>query len=172
MTTVILGPMFSGKTTELIRRCKRWMSVGLRVIIVNHSSDTRQETTNVISHDGVEMESLSLNTITSYDMFRDYDVVAIDEAQFFLNLDIFVKKLSDYMGKRVILAALSGDYMRKPWPGVDKLIALSDDIVHCKAICVLCHNPAPFTKKHGKSAEHNDIGAEDKYSSVCRKCYL
>ena len=172
MTTLILGPMFSGKTTELIRRCKRWQSVGKKVLIINHASDTRRGTSDVVTHDGVRMSSLSLANITTFDIFKDYDVIAFDEAQFFTGLDKYISKLSDYSGRRVIISALSGDYRREPWPGIDKLIALSDDIVHCKALCTRCNQPAPFTKKLGDSGDRIDIGAEDKYTSLCRGCYV
>jgi thymidine kinase len=166
----ILGPMFGGKSTELIRRCKRLISVGMNVIVLNHSLDTRNGTTNVVTHDGVEMECLSCNKI-DFDKLKDFDVIAIDEAQFFENIAKNIRILSDDMDKHVIVAALSGDYKRKPWPGVDQIIALSDEIVHCKALCVKCHRPAAFTKKHVPNDRRVDIGADDKYSSVCRVCY-
>ena len=162
--------MFGGKSTELIRRCKRMISVGLEVVVVNHSLDTRNGTTNVVTHDGIEMECLSTSRL-NFELLKPYDVVAIDEAQFFDSIADDIRVLSDDMGKHVIIAALSGDYKRDPWPGVDRIIALSDEIIHCKALCVRCHRPAAFTKRHVPSDSRVVIGADDKYSSVCRACY-
>ena len=149
---LIIGPMYSGKSTELIRRCKRRMSIGLSVLVINHSLDTRYGNANKIStHDGTKLTAYACNEINDYEMFKQYDVIAIDEAQFFTDLARSVNKLAEDMEKQVIIACLSGDSNRKPWPGIDSLIALSDEIQHCKALCVLCHAPAPFSKKTSRT---------------------
>ncbi len=167
---LILGPMFSGKTTEMIRRCRRRMSVGLNVVILNHKLDNRNGTTNVVTHDGIQMVSIPCDSVTNYEILKDYDVIAIDEAQFFNDLSTSVNILANDYNKQVIMACLSGDSNCEPWPGVDKLIAISDEIIHCRALCVRCHKPAAFTRKHVASNTKIDIGADDKYSSMCRAC--
>jgi thymidine kinase len=167
---LILGPMFSGKTTEMIRRCKRRMSVGFNVVILNHKLDDRNGTSDVVTHDGVQMVSIPCETVSDFTMLNQYDVIAIDEAQFFTNLSVSVQTLANVYNKQVILACLSGDSNCEPWPGVDKLVALSDEIIHCRALCVRCHKPAAFTKRHVPSQAKIVIGSTDKYSSMCRTC--
>jgi len=167
---LIIGPMFSGKTTELIRRCRRRMSVGLNVIILNHTMDTRNGKGKVVTHDGINMESAACDSIDP-EKYLMHDVIAIDEAQFFNGIDDSIMILAEKHGKQVIMSCLSGDANRKPWPGVDSLIAISDQIIHCRALCVVCHKPAAFSKRHQPSDTKIDIGGKDKYSSVCRECY-
>ena len=149
--TLIVGPMFSGKSTELIRRCKRYISVGVRVLICNSKMDTRTKTNSVRTHDGDVVKALVLHPDvgTTEDWLarvsNDYDVIAFDEGQFYKNLSVVVKRLKET--KHVIVSGLSGDYNREAWETISNLIPLADDIIHTKALCVKCYNDEPFTKK-------------------------
>ena len=171
--TLIIGPMFSGKSTELIRRCKRYISVGLRVLICNSKKDTRTKKNSVRTHDGDVVEALSVDEMCGEWLTRvsnDYDVIAFDEGQFYKNLPMIVKRLK--REKHVIVSGLSGDYNCEPWETISKLIPLADDIIHTKALCVNCYIDAPFTKKITSDGKKIDIGDTDKYIAVCNKCYI
>ena len=138
--------MFSGKSTELIRRCKRYVSVGLRVLICNSKKDIRTKKNSVSTHDGTVVQAQSVEDMDDKwlaSVSNDYDVIAFDEGQFYNNLCDIVKKLKN--SKHVIVSGLSGDYKCEPWETISKLIPLADDIIHTKALCVNCYIDAPFT---------------------------
>ena len=110
--TLVLGPMFSGKTTELIRRCRRMMAIGKKVIIFNHKNDNRNGTHTVSTHDGAKLKAMSIDMITTHwlnEFVKEYDVIAFDEGQFFTGLCDAVNFLRKDMGKVVLVAGLSGD---------------------------------------------------------------
>jgi len=174
MTTIdlIIGPMFGGKSTELIRRCKRLNSIGFKVLFVNNILDNRHGTSEITTHDGVHMKCLSTSDLSNvYDNIDEYDVVAIDEAQFFNDVATHAQTMCDTHGKRVIIASLSGDFQQKPWAGMAEMIAIADEITHCRALCVKCGYNASFTQKHVPNDERVHIGGADEYSPVCRTCY-
>lgn len=159
---LIIGPMFSGKSTELIRRCKRLRSIGLTVLVINHALDQR-DGSDVVTHDGQRLKAMSCSSI-DLNLLKGFDVIAIDEAQFFKSLP-----LNDILKKhRLIVACLSGDSNQQPWDGIGQLISHSDEITHLRAICI-CQRAAAFTKKRNQSSRI-DIGSSDKYYSVCRRC--
>ena len=171
--TLIIGPMFSGKSSELIRRCKRYISVGLRVAIFNSKKDIRTKANSVRTHDGNVVEAISIEDFSEEwvtSVSNDYDVIAFDEGQFYDNLSDIVRKLKD--SKHVLVSGLSGDYRCEPWETISKLMPLADDIVHTKALCVNCYIDAPFTKRLSSYCKKIDIGDADKYIAVCNKCYI
>lgn len=172
--SLIIGPMFSGKTTELVRLCKRYDAVGKKVLICNSNKDTRNGLHKVSTHDGQTLEAKSIDMVTVH-WFRNcikdrYDVVAFDEGQFFENLRDVVEYLMN-QGKDVIVAGLSGDANIGGWDTILKLLPLASNIIHTKAICVKCHADAPYTKRLKPAEDRVDIGASDKYMAVCYKCY-
>lgn len=171
--TLIIGPMFSGKTTELIRRCKRFISVGMQVLICNAEKDNRNGMHKVSTHDGEILDAKSIGEV-SIDWVKknadNYNVIAFDEGQFFPNLPKVVSQLKK-AGKSVLVSGLSGDSNLEPWETISKLIPLADDIVHTKAICVKCHADAAFSKKLVPNKKKIEVGAKNKYIAVCFKCY-
>lgn len=170
---LIIGPMFSGKTTELIRRCRRLKAVGKKVLIINHKNDNRNGTHSVSTHDGVKLTAKSVDMVTVhwFDTFKDdYDVIAIDEGQFFTGLRDVVVSLKK-LGKAVIISGLQGDAEMNAWKYVGELVPLADDIIQVKALCVKCHAPAAFTRRLQPSSSQIDVGGKDKYMACCFKCY-
>lgn len=175
---LIIGCMFSGKSTELIRRIRRFQSIGKSVCVLNHNNDTRTED-KVETHYGDGIHSLKytnlmnfVNTIQDNDT---YDVICIDEAQFFGDLLVGVKVLVDVQRYHVIIAGLSGDYRRNNFGDIHKLIPLADDIQLCKAYCGICKDVnvmATNTKRIAGGKELVEVGASDKYVAVCRNCYF
>ena len=174
---IIMGCMFSGKSTELIRRVHRFQSIGKRVCVINHTTDTRTDDA-VETHYGEKVSALKyvhLMNFIEVGHALTYDVICIDEAQFFGDLFSSVITLVDIYGLHVIVAGLSGDFQRNHFGEMHLLIPKADDIHFCKAYCGLCkdvNKPAVFTKRLTDSKELVDIGASGKYVAVCRKCYL
>ena len=174
---IILGPMFSGKSTELMRRCSREEVIGKNVLYINHSFDTR--TGDFIqthsSHRKNALKLSSLNLITEKD-FNEANVIGIDEAQFFPDLYEFVLKCEEN-GKTVIMSGLDGDSNRKPFGKILDCIPLCDSIVKLTAMDMIDKNgtEAIFSlriKNTQITQEQICIGAQDTYIAVSRKNYL
>jgi thymidine kinase len=169
----VIGPMFSGKTTELIRRCRRMMAIGKKVLIIHAKKDNRNGAHAVTTHDGAKLDAKSVDMVTVHwfeQFMHEYQVIAFDEGQFFEGLDEVIKVLM-INKKHVIVSALQGDASMHQWDMVSKLIPMADDIIHVKALCVKCHAPASFTKKLVPGGELVDVGGKDKYMACCYKCY-
>lgn len=174
---LIVGCMFSGKSTELIRRIRRFQSIGKRVMVVNHTLDNRDGSSNVATHYGDNVDSLKysnlMNFVNIYNL-SNYDVVCIDEGQFFDDLRLGVKTMVEGYNLQVIVAGLSSDFRREPFGDIMSLMLIADDVLFCKAYCGICKNGtlAPFTKRTSATRAQVEVGSKDKYIAVCRKCYL
>lgn len=171
--TLIMGPMFAGKTTELQRRVKREQFAGHTVCVIKYAKDTRYSDTSIASHDQQLIAAkFSVSTLSQVgEDWKAYDVVAIDEGQFFTDLIEFCSAAAD-MGKRVIVSALDGDFMRKPFGKICELVPQSDVVVKLTAVCMQCHRrDAPFTKRTVGGMEQECIGGAEMYAAVCRECY-
>lgn len=167
---IIMGSMYSGKSTELIRRMNRLKSIGMRCLLVNHTQDTRVNGDFIQTHDGKKIKAVKTNDILLLDI-KPYDAIAIDEAQFFTNLLPAVAIMLEN-DKHVIVAGLNGDYQRKKFGEVLDLIPLADDVTFTRALCQECAHPhrhASFTKR--MSNEKETISVESTYVAVCRQCF-
>lgn len=177
--TVILGCMFSGKSTELLRQIKRLESIGKEVLLINHIKDDRfTEYETVVTHGYqsrpcLKTESLfSIQDHRDYDDKTNYDIIAIDEAQFFPDLyDYVLGKLKE--NKQVIVSGLVGDFQCKPIGDILRLLPHADDTVHLYALCSVCNDgtKASFSKRLTSDTQQVLIGTEDQYAAVCRKCF-
>lgn len=177
---LIIGNMFSGKTSELIRRVNREKSISKKILVVNYIADNRYSTSSVASHDNVKLGSLKLARLSEIteNMIQQYDSFFIDEGQFFPDLFEMTIKLVDVHHKHVVISGLDGDAYRNPFGHMTKLIPFCDSVDKLCAYCCMCNNGtlAPFTKK--KTPETNqtksvvDIGGSDKYIPVCREHYF
>eukprot|EP00055_Hartaetosiga_balthica_P005182 m.14806 g.14806 ORF g.14806 m.14806 type:complete len:197 (-) comp4374_c0_seq1:918-1508(-) len=170
---LICGPMFSGKSTELLRRLRRLELADYSCLLVNYSKDTRYGVMNaVVTHNLESMDALSCNKlheITS--TASNYDVICIDEGQFFPDLVNFSESMAN-KGKMIIVAALDGTYERKGFANVLDLIPKSESVVRLNAVCMVCKREAAFSKRMSLEREVEVIGGVDKYMSVCRQCYF
>lgn len=173
---IIVGNMFSGKTSELIRRINREKSIRKRIIVINYSQDNRYSKTGIVSHDLVKVNCIKVNKLSELpkEKFVDYDSFFIDEGQFFPDLYQFVTDLVDNHHKHVVISGLDGDFNRNSFGDICRLIPMCDSITKLKAYCVPCSNGtlAPFTKKISDSKEQVEIGGMDKYIPVCRLHYF
>jgi len=167
---IITGPMFSGKTTELIRRVislKR--DSGLRLLVINHDFDTRCHAKVTKTHNGVVYPAFKTSELLLVDI-RAYDAIAIDEAQFFSNLETFVNVAIQKHGKLVIVAGLNGDYRQRPFGELHTLLPMANKIDLRSARCYRCRGSAFFTKRIAESTQTVDVGGADKYVASCRCC--
>jgi thymidine kinase len=173
---LIIGNMFSGKSTELIRRINREKSINKKIIVINYSEDNRYSTNSVSTHDQTKVNCLKLKLLSDFDphFINQYDSFFIDEAQFFPDLYIFVKNLVDNCKKHVIISGLDGDSNRQAFGEMLRLIPICDTLVKLHAYCKKCNNGtfAPFTLRLNKSDTLIDIGGSNKYTPVCRTHYL
>lgn len=177
--TLIFGSMYSGKTTELIRRIVRYQSIRKRVLVINSKMDDRYSgEESIITHDEYSFNCVKCKNLQEIDSEMrvqfDVDVIAIDEAQFFPDLKEYVLKFCEQYGKDVFVAGLTADYKRDTFGSMLNLINYADDIVHLKALCTECQDGTPgvFTKKICTSVDLIDVGSTEKYVSLCRGCFL
>lgn len=170
---LIIGPMFSGKSTELIRRIRRYEIAEKTCIIIKHLKDTRYEEEYVKTHDQQKIKAFSTVYLMSIiDKVRQYQIIGIDEGQFFPDILEFSDLLANE-GHIVIIAALDATFQRKPFNEICNLIPLCEKVTKLTAVCKECHhNEASFTKRLSDEKEIEVIGGYDKYRPVCRKCYF
>ena len=170
---VICGPMFSGKTEELIRRLTRAKIAKQSVEIFKPRIDTRYAKTEIVSHSRLSIPtSLIESPWEILEKAKNAEVVGIDEAQF-LGLDLVpvVQQLAD-AGKRVICAGLDTDYRGVPFEPIPQLLCIAEYIDKTLAICVRCGNPAKHTQRIVESSERVLVGEYDSYEPRCRKCFV
>ncbi|KAF5782783.1 putative thymidine kinase [Helianthus annuus] len=173
---VIVGPMFAGKTTTLLRRIKSESSNGRNVAVIKSSKDTRYALDSIVTHDGEKLPCWPLTALSSFkeriglEAYHKLEVIGIDEAQFFEDLYDFCIKAADHDGKTVIVAGLDGDYLRRSF-GVLDIIPIADSITKLKAKCELCGKPASFTLRKTDETERELVAGADVYMPVCRHHY-
>jgi thymidine kinase len=170
---VIVGPMFSGKSEELIRRLRRAEIGKQRVQIFKPLIDQRYAKNGIVSHSGLEIASELIQNgaeILSRVEPRT-EVVGIDEAQFLSDtvVDACVR-LAD-LGKRVIVCGLDTDFMGRPFEPMPRLLSVAEEITKLLAICMRCGNPAVHTQRLVASEELIVVGAGGMYEARCRRCF-
>jgi thymidine kinase len=175
---VVCGPMFSGKSEELIRRLRRAEIAGQRALIVKPLIDDRFDVGHVVSHAGARMRAVT--AATSAELLRlghGYDAVGIDEVQFFdLGIVGSVNALVA-RGIRVVAAGLAQDFRGEPFGAMPTLLCLAEYVDKLEAVCHRCGGPATLTQRllDGRPApfagETVQIGALDSYEARCRACY-
>jgi len=170
---VICGPMFSGKSEELIRRLRRAMIARKRVEVFKPSIDDRYSEDEIVSHGDLRMKSQVVGGAAQIMDRLDWrsEVVGIDEANFMgAKLVDVAQQLAD-SGKQVIIAGLDTDYLGRPFTPIPDLLALAESITKTLAICVRCGNPAKHTQRLRGSEDLIVVGAADMYEARCRRCF-
>lgn len=170
---VICGSMFSGKTEELIRRLNRAKIAKQKVEIFKPIIDKRYDEENVVSHDETSIHSTPVQTAAQIILYaNDFDVVGIDEAQFFDDELTAICNLLANNGTRVIVAGLDMDYLGKPFGPIPSLLATAEYVTKVHAICMNCGNLAQYS--HRIIADDNLVvlGEKEAYEPLCRKCFL
>ncbi|KAA8595173.1 hypothetical protein FQN60_012308 [Etheostoma spectabile] len=157
---VIFGPMFSGKSTELMRRVRRFQIAQYNCLVIKYAKDIRYSDTGMATHDRSTMEAVPANCLEDVrSLALQVCVIGIDEGQFFPDTVEFCEQMAN-LGKTVIVAALDGTFQRKAFGNILNLVPLAESVVKLHAVCMQCYKEAAYTKR---------IGAEKE--AVCRKCY-
>ena len=170
---VITGPMFSGKSEELIRRLKRARIARQRVLCYKPDIDLRYHRTHIASHSAQTHEAVP---VTSVDQLRnslfpqldEVEVVGIDEVQF-LSADVIALAAELIAGgKRVVLAGLDMTFEAEPFGPVPALMAMADKVTKLSAVCMVCGGSAIHTQRLSQSQELVMVGATGLYAARCR----
>ena len=170
---VICGPMFSGKSEELIRRLRRAEIARQRVQIFKPAIDERYSADHIVSHNDTRIHSIGVSNAAEVEARLDLrtEVIGIDEAQFLGEAMVdFVVRLAD-MGKRVLIAGLDTDYLGRPFHPMPELLAVADEITKTLAICMQCGNPAKHTQRLIANEDLIVVGAAGMYEARCRRCF-
>lgn len=170
---VICGPMFSGKSEELIRRLRRAMIARKRVAVFKPALDNRYSADEIVSHGDIRMRSEVITEAGEILSRLDWrtEVVGIDEANF-VGRDLIgvATRLAD-SGKQVIISGLDTDYMGRPFAPIPDLLCLAESITKTLAICMRCGSPAKHTQRLVDSDELIVVGAAGTYEARCRRCF-
>ena len=174
---LIMGCMFSGKTSALINVAKISKLINRKVLLINYIEDTRYSSSgNITTHDSISIECIpcgkDITVILNTQDYIDSEVICVNEGQFFDNLVHFCTTACNE-GKEVHICGLDGDYLKCPFGELLNLIPHCDDVKKLKALCMSCKNGtlASFTKRIGDSKVLIEIGSTEMYIPVCRKCY-
>lgn len=176
----ICGSMFSGKSEELLRRIKRGVIAKQKVLLFKPSIDNRYDENRVSTHNGNSYDSISIeksSDILNFVKDTKYDIIGIDEIQFFDN-DIvkIINKLADD-GIRVMVAGLDMDFKAEPFHPMPEIMAISEMVTKLHAVCNKCGKEASRSQRliNGKPAKYDDpvvvIGASESYEARCRHCH-
>ena len=175
---LILGCMFSGKTSELIRRIQRYKSIQKKVLFINFIEDTRynqNSINNIYTHDRVGCEGIYLDKLSPLiEKVDNYDVFVINEGQFFEDVYTISIELCEKYGKDVLICGLDGDFQRQTFKyNLLDLIPFADTVEILTAYCAVCKDetPARFSKRISNELEQKVIGSTN-YMPVCRKHFL
>jgi thymidine kinase len=170
---VITGPMFSGKSEELIRRLKRAQIARLRVASFKPEIDLRYQRDAIASHSAHTIEAVAVSDVARlraalFPALETIDVVGIDEAQFFDDTLVGLAMELVHAGKRVVLAGLDTTFAGEPFAA---LMAIADEVMKLSAVCMVCGAPAIHTQRLGTSQQLVVVGATGVYEARCRACF-
>jgi thymidine kinase len=171
---IILGPMFSGKTTYLINKYNDYMKQNKTVAVINFSDDTRYHDKMLSSHDKLMIPcifSRKIEDLLNTNDIQNSDAILINEGQFFEDLYDSVIYMVEKLNKRVYICGLDGDFKRKKFGTILDLIPLSDKITKLQSKCHTCDIPALFSHRITQETLQVVIGV-DNYIPLCRNCYL
>jgi len=169
---IIFGPMFSGKSSRLIQISRKYKTLNQKILIVKPIIDNRySERSEIVTHDKITEPCMLCNDLcVIVNIIDKYDVILIEEAQFFPELYTYVVEWCKT--KHVYVAGLNGDAKKQLFGEIYKLIPHADEVIFMKALCKICNDgtSAVFTQKLISSNNNViQVGGENIYSAVCRK---
>lgn len=172
---LIIGCMYSGKTTELIRQINRFQTLQKKMFIITHCLDTRYDEMGMIcSHDNKKLKGNSfsklIDSLTNTELLNA-EIIFIEEGHFFPDLSKIVLYLANSLNKTIIISGLDGDFEGKPFEEIIQLIPNCEKLIKLNALCKKCNNgmEAIFSKRIIDSKEKQLVGSEGIYEAVCRK---
>jgi thymidine kinase len=172
---LIIGPMFSGKTSCLCEEIRIYQAIDKTTFCINHQHDTRYGDNAIFTHYGEKIPAVMTDSLLHLIDNPDYlnaDLVAINEGQFFPDLVDFCV-YTKHLGKDVVVSALDGDYKQEMFPQIASLLPKADKKIFKTAKCKICkdHTDAPFTKRIVSNTSQVLIGGKSEYIPVCGKCF-
>jgi thymidine kinase len=171
---LIIGPMFSGKSTELIRRIRLLQKIDKKVLVVKPTIDSRYIVDKITTHNFESVECTTINNLSDINnIICDYHTIVIDEGQFFNDLKSTVIMWLETYSINIIVGGLDGDFQKNPIGMILDLIPHSDSCVKLCSLCNICKDgtPAPFSLRTVKSDDKVLVGGAESYIPVCRKHY-
>jgi thymidine kinase len=173
---LIIGPMFSGKSTELIRRIKLLQKIEKKVLVTKPTIDSRYNKDKITSHNFESVECMVLNRLDEIpdEEIKKYDIIVVDEGQFFSDLVPTVTKWIDNFDVDIIVGGLDGDFQRQPIGTILNLIPYADKCYKLNSLCNMCKDgtEAPFTFRLVNSTDKVLVGGSESYIPVCRKHFI
>lgn len=172
---IIVGPMFSGKTSKLTEIYKQCMFCNIPVAVINYALDTRYHDTMLSTHDKHMIPCIQTMLLApmweTNTQVRGADVILINEGQFFEDLYPVVESMLK-AGKKIYISGLDGDFQRKKFGQVLDLIPLCDKVTKLTSLCSICKTGEPgiFSMRLTSETQQTLIGS-DNYAPVCRNCY-
>jgi thymidine kinase len=172
--------MYARKTSSMLQDVKRYQIAKKRCLVVKFIDDIRYDhlakEDGIVTHDEIEYKGFDIVKCRclseiSLDKIIQYDIIGVDEGQFYDDI-LIVDKWAN-MGKLVIVSALDGTFQKKPFGRIHELIPMSEKVTKCTAVCSDCGEDAVFTKRIVAVSGDplRDIGGVEKYRAVCRACY-
>jgi thymidine kinase len=175
---MVCGPMFCGKSEELIRRLRRAAIARLAVVCVKPAIDTRHSANDVVSHAGARLAARAIGDVHDLLELRgEADVIGVDEAQFFDSRLVGVCEELAASGISVICAGLDRDYRGLPFGPMAELLCRADKVTKLQAVCVRCGGDATLSQRlvNGAPAPFDDatvvVGGAERYEARCRACF-
>ena len=172
-----IGPMFSGKSSMLIKTAKIYESIGKKILAINNKRDTRYGINKITTHDKISINCVMVEKLNDIHRnfskeFKEADIILVEELQFFDDIDFIINAAEKY-GKKVVTSGLDGDFQRKPFKSVVNLIPYCDTVTKLRGFCKICRDGTPslFSKRIVKSTKNILVGGSDAYIGVCRKHY-
>jgi thymidine kinase len=176
---LIIGPMFSGKTTHLIKTFNKYkLEYNIETIAINHIIDNRYSDNMIVSHNGEQINCITCNkleelTEIDYNKVLNSKCILINEAQFFPDLYDWVKEMVENKHKHIYIYGLDGDFKREKFGEILTLIPICDEITKLKSKCAFCEKQnGSFTLRiNQNNKEQILVGSSDLYKPTCRECY-
>lgn len=174
---LIIGPMYAGKSTELIRIINRYKCLDKNIAVINHTFNNRYGSSGLTTHNKEKFDQciiVSKLKDIEYNILKNIQVIIIEELQFFEDAYDVIIDWCDKKGKTVIAAGLDGDFRRNPFGDVLKLIPHAEKITKLNALCKKCGDGtlAHFTNRIVNDNSRTLVGSDDIYEAVCRSHYL
>lgn len=171
---VICGPMFSGKTEELIRRLRRAVIARQPVQVFKPALDSRYHATRITSHSAHSLEAIAVHDVAALvaAIAPETRVVGIDEAQFFGPTLVDAVQAQADAGRRVVIAGLDQDYRGQPFDPMPDLMAVAEQVTKALAVCASCGALASRSFRLRGGADVVQVGAAEAYEARCRRCFL
>jgi thymidine kinase len=170
---LIIGPMFSGKSTELIKKIRLLKKIDKKVLVIKPIIDSRYNQNKITSHNYDSVDCIVLDKLESIsdNEIIKYNTIVVDEGQFFPDLVIVVTKWVDNFNVNIIVGGLDGDYQRQPFDNILELIPHADNCHKLNSLCNMCKDGtnAPFSFRLVNSSDKVFVGGSESYIPVCRK---